>query len=157
ADLAHALGDIVGGRENLLAVLVEEQVIVAEMRAGHMPMEVLGLEIKREHVREQEIERARNFRHGVGAQVGRRIEPGEAQGCRFVCFGHFYLLLMQRLGRAKRAATRGQTEICAETETKGRSSPRSSNPNMGPRAAGGLIVLALSWPVLLSACRKRCG
>src|SRR6516225_4158790 len=43
ADLAHALGDGVGGRENLLALLVEEEMIVAEMGAGYMPMEILGL------------------------------------------------------------------------------------------------------------------
>src|SRR5215469_18202549 len=33
ADLAHALGDVVGGRENLLALLVEEEMVVAEVRA----------------------------------------------------------------------------------------------------------------------------
>src|SRR5262249_20568053 len=40
ADLAHALGDGVGGRENLLALLVEEEMIVAEVRAGYVPMEI---------------------------------------------------------------------------------------------------------------------
>src|SRR6266478_9069764 len=79
ADLAHALGDVVGSRENLLGLLVEEEVIVAEMGPRYMPMEVLGLQVKREHVSEQDVERAGNFRHGVGAQVGGRVEPGEAQ------------------------------------------------------------------------------
>jgi len=62
-------------------------------------MEILGLQIKREHVGEQDVERAGNFRHGVGAQVGGCIEPGEAQRGRFFCFRHSYLLLMQRVGR----------------------------------------------------------
>src|SRR5262252_1284221 len=43
ADLADALGDGVGGRENLLALLVEEEMIVAEVGTGYMPMEILGL------------------------------------------------------------------------------------------------------------------
>src|SRR6516225_8044436 len=33
ADVAHALGDVVGGRENLLALLVEEEMVIAEVRA----------------------------------------------------------------------------------------------------------------------------
>src|SRR4029079_4017007 len=45
ADLARPLGDLVGRGEDLGGLLVEEQVVVAEMRTGHMPVEVLGLEI----------------------------------------------------------------------------------------------------------------
>src|SRR5207247_431143 len=61
ADLADALGDVVGGREDLLGLLVEEKMIVAEVRARHMPMEILGLQVKREHVGEDDIERAGNL------------------------------------------------------------------------------------------------
>src|SRR5262252_7686524 len=39
ADLAHALGDVVGGRENLFGLLVEQEMIVAEVGARYMPME----------------------------------------------------------------------------------------------------------------------
>src|SRR5258708_33280918 len=93
ADLADRLGDVVGGRENLLGLLVEEEMIVAEVGARYMPMEILGLQVKRKHVGEQNIERAGDLRHGVGAQVGRRIERSEPQrGCS-LCFRHFYLLL----------------------------------------------------------------
>ena len=67
ADLADALGDVVGGRENLLGLLVEEEVIIAEVGARYMPMEVLGLQVKRKHIGDQNIERAGNLRHGVGA------------------------------------------------------------------------------------------
>jgi hypothetical protein len=31
-------------------VLVQQQVVVAKMRSNHVPVEVCGLEIKREHV-----------------------------------------------------------------------------------------------------------
>ena len=51
ADLADALGDVVGRGENLLGLLVEQQVIVAEMRAADVPMEILGLEIERKRCR----------------------------------------------------------------------------------------------------------
>ena len=57
ADLAHALGDIVGRGKYLLGLLVQQQVVVTEMRARHMPMKILRLEIQREDVREQKIER----------------------------------------------------------------------------------------------------
>src|SRR2546425_1013912 len=38
-DLAHALSDRVGRGEDLLPLLVEEKMIVAEMRARYVPME----------------------------------------------------------------------------------------------------------------------
>ena len=50
AELADALGDDVGRREYLVTLLVEQQMVNSEMRPGHVPMEVLGLEIKREHI-----------------------------------------------------------------------------------------------------------
>src|SRR5438094_537035 len=42
-ELAGALGDVVRHGEELLGLLVEEQVVVPEMRAAHVPVEVLGL------------------------------------------------------------------------------------------------------------------
>src|SRR5579871_3219282 len=40
ADLAGALGDVIGHGEDLLGLLIEQQVIVAKMRTGHMPVKV---------------------------------------------------------------------------------------------------------------------
>jgi hypothetical protein len=37
-------------------------------------VEVLGLQIEREHIGKQRIERAGNIAHRVGAEVGRRAE-----------------------------------------------------------------------------------
>src|SRR6516164_2486814 len=93
ADLADPLGDVVGSRENLLALLVEEEMVIAEVRAGYVPMEILGLQVKRKHIGEQNIERAGNLQHGIGAQVGRRIERSDPQRGGIPCFRHFYLLL----------------------------------------------------------------
>jgi hypothetical protein len=52
ADFPHALGNLVGHGEDLVALLVEHEMIVAEMRSTHMPMEILGLEIERKHIGE---------------------------------------------------------------------------------------------------------
>ena len=45
ADLAYALGDGVGGGENLFALLVEQQVIIAEVRPGYVPVEILRFHV----------------------------------------------------------------------------------------------------------------
>src|SRR3981189_2970696 len=74
ADVAHALGELIGGGEDLLALLVEQQVVIAEMRTADVPMEILGLEVEREGVRQQPVERLRELADGVGRQVGRGIE-----------------------------------------------------------------------------------
>ena len=58
---------IVGGGENLIGLLVEHQMIVAEMRAGHVPVKILGLYIKREHVGEQDAQRTGNIADGIAA------------------------------------------------------------------------------------------
>ena len=74
ADLAHALGDVVGDGEDLVGLLVEEQVVVAEMRPAHVPMEILGLEVEREGVGEQRVERAGDVAAGIVAEIGRRVQ-----------------------------------------------------------------------------------
>ena len=53
ADLAGTLGNRIGGREDLLALFVQQQMVVAEMRTGHMPVEILGLEVESEHIGKQ--------------------------------------------------------------------------------------------------------
>ena len=58
AELAHPLGDVVGDGEDLVGLLVEQQMVVAEMRPADMPVEILGLEIEREGVGQQGVERA---------------------------------------------------------------------------------------------------
>src|SRR5262249_31449041 len=122
ADLAHALGDVVGGGEDLLALFVEEEMIVAEVRAGHMPMEIFGLQVKCKHDGKQDIERAGNLRHGVGTQVGRRVERGNPQRGGFLSCSHWYLLLMRWSGVGAGATkTRGD-------EKKPNSAPAEKKP-----------------------------
>ena len=66
--------NVVGDGEDLLGLLVEHQMIVAEMRATDMPMEILRLEIKREDVGKQRIKRAADVAAGIVAKVGRGRE-----------------------------------------------------------------------------------
>src|SRR5581483_5245930 len=75
ADLAHALRKLVGGPENLLGLFVEEQVVVAKMRAAHVPMEILGFEVERKGVGENAVQRLGNFPDRRVGQIRRCIQP----------------------------------------------------------------------------------
>src|SRR5260370_16999321 len=49
-DLPNTLGDRVGGGEDLLTLLIQQEVIVAKMGSRHVPMKVLRLQIESKHV-----------------------------------------------------------------------------------------------------------
>src|SRR2546430_14069917 len=78
ADLACALGQDIDAGWELVALLVEQEVVVAEMRAADVPVEVLGLHIERKRVRDQRIQRGRYFADAVGWKVSRGIEPSRS-------------------------------------------------------------------------------
>ena len=82
ADLANTLGDCVGGGENLVGLLVKHQMVVAEMRARNMPMEILRLQVEVKHIRKQNVECAGEIAHGFRFQIRRSFEWSYAQ-----CFG----------------------------------------------------------------------
>ena len=65
ADLADPLGHVVGGAKDVGGLLVEQQVVVAEMRPADVPVEILGLEIERVAVGQQPVE-------GLGHGLDRR-------------------------------------------------------------------------------------
>src|SRR5262249_10464882 len=69
--LPSALGQNIDTPCELVALLIEQQVVVAEMRAADVPVEVLGLHVERKRVRDQGIQRGRYF-----AQRG--IEPSRS-------------------------------------------------------------------------------
>ena len=71
ANLAHALGDIIGHREQLRGVFIQEQMVIAEMRSADVPVEVFRLQIKRKNIREDRVHRASDVFHGLGAEVAR--------------------------------------------------------------------------------------
>src|SRR5471032_1664274 len=80
-DLTGALCDRIRHGKDLARLLVEQQVIVAEMRPAHMPMEVLGLEIDREHIRQKWAQRSRYVTGRIGCEARRC-----AQAFAFVAF-----------------------------------------------------------------------
>ena len=62
-------------------MLIEQHVIVAEVRAAHVPMKVLGLEIQDKHIGCHRIQGSGNFPDGlrfeVRAECQRRLLPGQ--------------------------------------------------------------------------------
>src|ERR1700678_270726 len=81
AHLADALGNADGNGEYLFALLVEQQVVVAEMRSAHVPVEILGFEIKRKKIGQQGVQNAGYILHLLG------VEP--VWDARFGCLGTF--------------------------------------------------------------------
>ena len=57
-NLPHAFGNFIGHGKDLICVLIEKQMVVAKVRSAHVPVEVLRLQVKREYVREQSVERS---------------------------------------------------------------------------------------------------
>src|SRR5258707_14472171 len=53
AEFPQARRNGVGRGQDLCRLLVEQQMVITEMRTRHVPMEVLGFEIDREHVGQQ--------------------------------------------------------------------------------------------------------
>src|SRR5436190_752980 len=64
----------------LLGLVGEQQVVVAEMRPRHVPMEVLGLHLEREYVCEQRVQRAGDVLSCSLAQAGRGLKRCLAAG-----------------------------------------------------------------------------
>src|ERR1700733_3677053 len=69
ADLPRALRNVVGHREDLRRVIIEEQMVVAEMFPAHMPVEILGLDVEREYVGQQLSKLARDFGGRVTTEI----------------------------------------------------------------------------------------
>ena len=88
AELAHALGERVGHRVELVAVLVQQQVVIAKVRAAHVPVEILRLEVQGEHVGQDAVQRAGDVGRGARREVGRGGERGlPAPAFRRTAFG----------------------------------------------------------------------
>src|SRR5882757_7759381 len=69
----------VSHRKELIALLVEQKVIVAKIRTAHVPVKILGLRIEREHIREQCREGCGDILCRSWAQVGGGIELRDVQ------------------------------------------------------------------------------
>src|SRR5262245_15827610 len=69
ADFAPPLGDVVSHRKDLSALLIQEQVVVAEMWSTHVPVEVLGLDVQGKDVAQQLTKLARDLDHSFATEV----------------------------------------------------------------------------------------
>src|SRR5258706_2105542 len=79
-ELAHTLRNRVGCGIDLIGLLIEQQVIVAEVRPGDVPMGVLGLEIEREEIGEQRVERPRDISGRLRPKGGWRVRYSGGRG-----------------------------------------------------------------------------
>jgi hypothetical protein len=75
ADFADAFGNLVGDGVELVGVIIEQEVVVAEVGAGHVPVEVFGFEIDGEDIGEESVEGSGDVCDGFGSDVG-----GEGEG-----------------------------------------------------------------------------
>jgi hypothetical protein len=71
-ELADTLRDRVGHGEELITLFVQQQVIIAEVRPAHVPVEVLGLQVEREHVRQDSVHGSGDIPTRLWSQVGGR-------------------------------------------------------------------------------------
>src|SRR5581483_6780257 len=63
-------------------LVVEQQVVVAKVRAADVPMEVLGLQIERVARSQEAVQRLRQRFDGGIVEIGRGIERGGRLGAR---------------------------------------------------------------------------
>jgi hypothetical protein len=110
ADLADPLGHVVGRPQDVGGLLVQQQVIVTEMRPADVPVEILGLEIKRVARGQEPVECFRHRLDGRGIEIGRRIERGGRLMGRFQ-LGH--LAVAHGITSNFECVGRGQIRECA--------------------------------------------
>src|ERR1700730_13324598 len=79
ADLPRSFGNGIRHGENLLALVIEHQMIVPEVWTRHMPMEILGFEIQRKHVREEQHQCSRNVMNRFFRKIRRSRERRSLQ------------------------------------------------------------------------------
>src|SRR5207249_10965419 len=120
AELADALGDHVGDVVDLSGLFIEQEMIVAEMRARDVPVKVLGLDIQGERVGQERIERSGDILRSLGHQVRRRVQWRFPQSLCILCvpcFLHFHRSTPFEYGwtdsrPGRRGTTRLPTKIC---------------------------------------------
>ena len=49
-NFSHPFGDGIGHAKDLITLFVQKKMIIAEVRSGHMPVEVFGFEVEREYI-----------------------------------------------------------------------------------------------------------
>src|SRR3989442_9268452 len=92
-DPSHPLRQDIDGAEDRVGLLVEQQVVIAEVRAGHMPVKVLRLDVQGKRVRDQAVDGLCDRSNFLRLQVrwGRQLPRSEKRLDRTlgVCNGRF--------------------------------------------------------------------
>src|SRR5258708_9192934 len=89
ANAADALRHDVDGLKHRIGLLVEEQVIVAEVRTGEVPVEVLRLDIERESIGDEWVDSLCNGLCFLRGQIGHRRQLRRGRGRLFLGFCFF--------------------------------------------------------------------
>ena len=71
--ILRALGDIVGHRKDLASLLIQQQMVIAEVRAADVPMETLRFDVQTKDVGKKYPQRAGNLGGGLAAQIERAL------------------------------------------------------------------------------------
>src|SRR5437867_7186662 len=87
--------------------------VVAEVWPGNVPMKVLGLQIEREHVCQQPIERASDVADGVRLEVSRGFERGDPRD-----FGITSSHMWSPLRRGRSGTSIGAQVVLTQAEVK---------------------------------------
>ena len=74
AHFAHALGQNIDTLFDLPGLLVEQEVIIPEMRPGDVPVEVLGLDVEGKRIRQQRIQCGGDLSYCLLGEIGWRVE-----------------------------------------------------------------------------------
>src|SRR6266850_395551 len=72
ADTAYALGKRVDGLEDRISLFIQKQVVVTEVRAGKVPVKVLGLRIECKSICNQWIDRFHDALYSLRSEICRR-------------------------------------------------------------------------------------
>ena len=93
ANLADSLCDWISHREKLVGVLIEKQMVIAEVRTTHVPVEIFGFQVEREHVSQNGVHRRCDVPGRRSCEIGRsfkwRVTPmQEFYGFSRVSFFH---------------------------------------------------------------------
>lgn len=68
--------DRVRHSEDLIGLLIQQQVTIAEVLPGHAPMKILRLQAQREDIRQQGRESTADLMHGAWAEIGPTCNDG---------------------------------------------------------------------------------
>jgi hypothetical protein len=85
ADLSNPLRNLIRHGKQLIPVIVEQKVVIAEVRSTHMPVKIIGFQVQAEDISEESIKPADNVRDGFGINVRWRCEWGFLTGYPFLC------------------------------------------------------------------------